>query len=234
MTSPDTPGGRALADWLVDHWLQDSGYTAGNVLVFDFYNVLSSKTGGGASDVGLATRQPPPRLERRRPAQDRRRRRPPRLPERGDSHPNAAGDQKATAEFVPLLNAAYNAWKGNGGARHHGPRTFAPHAAAVRKGERATLYYRVTDDLSAERDGHDPHPHARPARSRRRWRSGSRARDPSARALHLQARARHLPLHGRGARPQRQRGADPAGDQPADGEVGAAAACRAGRRRHAC
>ena len=47
VTSPDTPGGRALANWLVDHWLQDSGYTAGNVLVFDFYTVLSSKTGGG-------------------------------------------------------------------------------------------------------------------------------------------------------------------------------------------
>ena len=39
----------------MDHWLQDSGYSAGNVLVFDLYNVLSSKTGGGASDVGLAS-----------------------------------------------------------------------------------------------------------------------------------------------------------------------------------
>jgi len=29
-----------------------------------------------------------------------------------DSHPNAAGLKKATAEFVPLLNAAYNAWRG--------------------------------------------------------------------------------------------------------------------------
>jgi hypothetical protein len=28
-----------------------------------------------------------------------------------DDHPNAAGDRKATAEFVPLLNAAVNAWR---------------------------------------------------------------------------------------------------------------------------
>ena len=98
------------------------------MLVFDFYNVLSSKTGGGASDVGLAsgnhhrvwngavqhkTDDGADRLA---------------YPSAGgDSHPNAAGDQKATAEFVPLLNAAYNAWKGNGGGGDTvGPRTFAP------------------------------------------------------------------------------------------------------------
>ena len=33
----------------------------------------------------------------------------------GDSHPTAAGGQKATGEFVPLLNIAYHAWKGTGG-----------------------------------------------------------------------------------------------------------------------
>jgi len=149
VTSPDTPGGRALANWLVDHWLQDSGYTAGNVLVFDFYTVLSSKTGGGSSDVGLAsgnhhrvwngavqhkTDDGADRLA---------------YPSGGDSHPNAAGDQKATAEFVPLLNAAYNAWQGNDGGDSTGPRTFAPRRATVRQGQRATLSYRVTDDLSA-------------------------------------------------------------------------------------
>jgi hypothetical protein len=153
VTSPDTPGGRALADWLVDHWLQDSGYTSGNVLVFDFYTVLSSKTGGGASDVGLEsgnhhriwngavqhkTDDGADRLA---------------YPSAGgDSHPSAAGDQKATAEFVPLLNAAYNAWKGNGGGGGDtvGPRTFATRGAKVRKGKTATLYYRVTDDLAAK------------------------------------------------------------------------------------
>ena len=29
----------------------------------------------------------------------------------GDSHPSAAGDRKATAEFVPILNIAYNRWR---------------------------------------------------------------------------------------------------------------------------
>ncbi len=151
VTAPDTPGGRALADWLVDHWLQDAGYSAGNVLVFDFYTVLSSKTGGGASDVGLASgnhhRVWNGAVQHKTddgadhlayPSAG------------GDSHPNAAGDQKATAEFVPLLNAAYNAWKGNGGGGDDvGPKTFATRKASVRKGRQATLYYRVTDNLSA-------------------------------------------------------------------------------------
>ena len=30
----------------------------------------------------------------------------------GDDHPSRAGNQKATAEFVPLLNFAYNRWQG--------------------------------------------------------------------------------------------------------------------------
>jgi hypothetical protein len=148
VASPDTPGGRALADWLVDDWLD--GYTAGNVLVFDYYDVLSSKTGGGASDVGLETgnhhRVWNGAVQHKTDdGADRL-----AYPSGGDSHPNAAGDQKATAEFVPLLNAAYNAWKGNGGGGGDtsGPRTFAPRRATVKKGQRATLTYRVTDDLS--------------------------------------------------------------------------------------
>jgi hypothetical protein len=31
----------------------------------------------------------------------------------GDDHPSAAGSQKATSEFVPLLNAWYHQWKNN-------------------------------------------------------------------------------------------------------------------------
>jgi hypothetical protein len=150
VASPDTPGGRILADWMVDHWLQDSGYSAGNVLVFDYYDVLSSKAGGGSNDAGLAsgnhhrvwngavqhkTDDGADRLA---------------YPSGSDSHPNAAGDQKATAEFVPLLNAAYNAWKGSSTSPDTaGPRTYAPRRATVTKGRRATLFYRVTDDVSA-------------------------------------------------------------------------------------
>jgi len=30
----------------------------------------------------------------------------------GDNHPNSTGNQKATAEFIPLLNGCYNRWQG--------------------------------------------------------------------------------------------------------------------------
>jgi hypothetical protein len=146
----DTPDGRKLANWLVDHWLQDSGYAAGNVLVFDLYNVLTSKTGGGASDVGLATgnhhRVWNGAVQHKTDDGADRLAYPTAA---NDSHPNAAGLQKATAEFVPLLNAAYHAWSGNGGSDTVGPRTYAPRSAIVKKGQRATLYYRVTDNVSA-------------------------------------------------------------------------------------
>ena len=148
----DTPGGRALANWLVDHWLQDSGYSVGNVLVFDYYNVLTSKTGGGSSDVGLSTgnhhRVWNGAVQHKTDAGADRLAYP---SAGGDSHPDAPGDVKATTEFLPLLNHAYNTWKGNGGGGDTtGPKTFATHRATVRKGKVATLRYRVTDDLSTK------------------------------------------------------------------------------------
>ena len=150
VTSPDTPSARALADWQVDHWLQDSGYTAGNVLVFDSYTVLSSKTGDGARDVGLTTgihhRVWNGAVQHKTDDGTDRLAYP---SAGGDTHPNAAGSQKATAEFVPLLNAAYDVCVGNGGANTIGPRTVAPRDASVKKGQRATLYYGVTDNVSA-------------------------------------------------------------------------------------
>ncbi len=148
VTSPDTPGGRALANWLADDWLHDSGYTVGNVVVFDYYDILSSKTGGGTSDVGLATgnhhRVWNNAVQHKTGGANRL-----AYPSAGgDSHPNAAGDRKATTEFLPLLNAAYNAWKGVPGGDSARPRTSAPRAASVRRGRVATLYYRVDDDRS--------------------------------------------------------------------------------------
>ena len=101
---------RAFNNWLVRDWLQD--YPHANVFVFDFYNVLTSngrspnvndarqetghhhrwwqgsvqhKTDGGGNVSAYAS-------------------------DEGDDHPTAAGDAKATLEFVPLLNAAVNAW----------------------------------------------------------------------------------------------------------------------------
>jgi hypothetical protein len=150
VTSPDTPGGRALANWLVDHWLQDAAYAHSNVTVFDYYTVLTSNGGStSVNDLG-ATGGNHHRIwngavqhvsndganHLAYPSAG------------GDSHPNAAGDVKATAEFVPLLNNAYNTWKGNAGSDTTGPQTYAPRRATVTRGKTATLYYRATDDQS--------------------------------------------------------------------------------------
>ncbi len=146
---PGTPAnGRAMADWLVDHWLD--GYPHHNVFVWDYYTVLTSnRSGGAASDVGLAagnhhriwngavqhvTTDGADHLV---------------YDSGGDDHPSRAGDLKATAEFVPMLNDAYNIWKGNGGGDTTPPRTYAPRAAKVTRGKRATLAYRVADPQSA-------------------------------------------------------------------------------------
>ncbi len=111
--SEDTPDGRKLADWMVHHWLQDSGYEVGNVMVFDLYNVLTSRTGNGANDAGLASGNHH-RLwngaVQHKTDDGRDRLAYPTAPD--DSHPTPAGLKKATAEFVPLLNAAYDAWRG--------------------------------------------------------------------------------------------------------------------------
>jgi len=86
---------RTLANWLVDPNGLLNGYTAGNVFVFDYYTVL---TGGHHRIVGGTVEHTAgPSNYSAYPS--------------GDSHPSAAGDQIATSEFVPMLNAAYNAWK---------------------------------------------------------------------------------------------------------------------------
>jgi hypothetical protein len=102
---------RAFNNWLVNDWL--SGYPYKNVFVYDYYNVLTSnggdihandlgsangnhhrwwngavqhKTDGGGNTLAYQSSDP--------------------------DHPNTEGNQKATAEFVPVLNVAYNRFKG--------------------------------------------------------------------------------------------------------------------------
>jgi hypothetical protein len=105
---------RALNTWLVNDWLD--GYAYNNVAVFDYYNVLTSNGGNwytndlgwdtgnhhryrnGAveytTDQGIHTAA---------------------YPDWGDdSHPAPAGNQKATAEYVPLLNIFYHRWQPGG------------------------------------------------------------------------------------------------------------------------
>ncbi len=153
IVSPSVPAnGRAMADWLVDHWLQDAGYAYRNVAVFDFYNVLTSNGGNAdTNDFGSATgnhhRVWNGEIQHLVSVATNHL----VYPTDGGSndHPSAAGDQKATAEFVPLLNAAYNAWRENPGGDTQGPVTYAPRKATVRRHAKVKLYYRVVDDQSA-------------------------------------------------------------------------------------
>jgi hypothetical protein len=90
---------RSLANWLCDSqsgWL--SGYTGDNVFVFDLYNVLTSPQNhhwvdnGNIKHVVASSNNV-------------------LYYPTGDSHPSETGSRKATAEFVPLLNAWYHQWK---------------------------------------------------------------------------------------------------------------------------
>lgn len=102
---------RAFNNWLVNDWLADYPYA--NVAVFDFYNVLTSSN-GSSHDAGLVEGnhhrwldgavQHVQGVENNFSAYGTRR----------DSHPSGAGGQKATAEFVPLLNYFYQEWQAAG------------------------------------------------------------------------------------------------------------------------
>jgi len=105
---------RALADWLVDPqgWL--AGYPRHNVTAFDYYTVL---TGGHHRVVeGALVHTAGPTNYLAYPKQD-------------DSHPSDEGHALATADFVPLLNAAYHAWMADGTPTVlPRPAVYAPHA----------------------------------------------------------------------------------------------------------
>ena len=110
-TSPEqAANARAFNRWLVQDWL--NGYALANVAVFDYYNVLTSNGGNadqndlgsqsgnhhryGAGSIEYITNQGGDVSAYAVP---------------GDSHPTAAGNAKATAEFVPLLNIFYHQWQ---------------------------------------------------------------------------------------------------------------------------
>jgi PKD repeat protein len=111
---------RALATWLQRDWLADYPYR--NVFVFDFFDVLTSngsstRTGDdAANDAGWADgnhhRYRNGAIEHLQTvANDHSAYR----SDRWNSHPTQAGNRKAVAEFVPLLNIAYHCWHGDGG-----------------------------------------------------------------------------------------------------------------------
>jgi hypothetical protein len=100
---------RAFNDWLVNDWL--TGYAVGNVCVFDFYNVLTTNGGDSdTNDLGLESgnhhRLWNGAVQHKTDGDDDAN---PNVLEypTGDNHPSKAGNQKATAEFLPLLNSTY-------------------------------------------------------------------------------------------------------------------------------
>jgi hypothetical protein len=104
---------RAINTWLVHHWLDSYPYN--NVAVFDFYNVLTSNGGDAdTNDLGATTgnhhRLVSGTVQHLVQTANNYAAYP-----TGDSHPSTAGNLKAMAEFVPLLNVAYHAWQGDGG-----------------------------------------------------------------------------------------------------------------------
>jgi hypothetical protein len=117
---------RAFNNWLVNDWL--AGYPYSNVAVFDYYNVLTSNGSSGRTD-SPGTNEEPNDADR----EDGNHHRwwndavqhvqtvendfsayP--TDSSWDSHPTTAGHQKATSEFVPLLNVYYNRWRAGAAA----------------------------------------------------------------------------------------------------------------------
>ncbi len=141
---------RAFNNWLVNDWL--AGYADDNVFVFDFYNVLT--TNGGASNRNdlLSSSGNHHRIVQGGVVQHKTNGDNDANPNvleypssGGDDHPSYAGNLKATAEFVPLLNYAYNRWKGIDGTDSVGPTTIARRAATLYRRQYGNLLYRVED-----------------------------------------------------------------------------------------
>lgn len=88
---------RAFNNWLVNDWLRENNYPYNNVAVFDFYNILTDPNAHHWVNQGQIEHITTARNTLYYPS--------------GDDHPSEKGSRKATAEFVPMLNAFYHRWK---------------------------------------------------------------------------------------------------------------------------
>jgi hypothetical protein len=80
----------------VNDWLKEAEYTRKNVVVFDFYNILT--------DANAHHRYADGKIEHIVGKRDTL-----AYPS-GDDHPSEKGSQKATEEFIPFLNSYYHQW----------------------------------------------------------------------------------------------------------------------------
>lgn len=136
INSSHAKNARAFNLWLVNDWLEENDYTLGNVAVFDFYNVLSGPDNHHRASNGQVehTYNDGQNLSYFHSA---------------DDHPSREGNQKATQEFLPLLNAFNNHWiAGAGGALPEAQGGEPPQAEAgsgEEPGEPAGVESAVTD-----------------------------------------------------------------------------------------
>ena len=100
---------RAVNTWLVNNLL--SSYIYKNVAIFDFYNVLTSNGGSPTINDAGATTGNHHRYRNNAIDYITNQGSNYSMYGSGDSHPTPAGGQKASAEFVVLLNIAYHRWK---------------------------------------------------------------------------------------------------------------------------
>ncbi|MCP4345010.1 MAG: hypothetical protein GY795_05730 [Desulfobacterales bacterium] len=88
---------RSFNNWLLNDWL--NSYSYNNVGVFDYYNILTDpdnhhRISGGQPEHIITNEYNFAAY----PTNE------------WDSHPNSEGHQKATEEFIPMLNYFYNKW----------------------------------------------------------------------------------------------------------------------------
>ena len=88
---------RAFNLWLMNDWLDENEYAYNNVAVFDFYNILTGKDAHHTFENGQEVHQAASKDTLAYPS--------------GDDHPSKKGSQKATDEFIPLLNYFFNRWQ---------------------------------------------------------------------------------------------------------------------------
>ena len=114
---------RAFNNWLWYDWL--NGYPYNNVAVFDYYNVLTSNGSTTRMDDPATNEEPNDAgwedgnhhrwrngaVQHIQTISNNYSAYP--TDTNWDSHPTTAGHQKATGEFVPLLNVFYHRWKGD-------------------------------------------------------------------------------------------------------------------------
>jgi len=104
---------RAVNNWLVNDWLKKYNKKYNNVRVFDFYNVLTSNAGNRNKHDAKKAKGNHHRIWKGKiqHIQTKKNNYSSYGMDEWDSHPTAAGGQKASLEFIKLLNVWYHEWK---------------------------------------------------------------------------------------------------------------------------